>query len=204
MLPHIRKTIKILEKQSRKEKTKKYNTGPDDRMLAITYETGQFMRSVLVAIKAKDALELGTSTGFSTLWIADALLANHKNPYILTIEKNPRKITRARLNFRKAKVSKFIKIKHGTILDVLGKIPKNQKFDFIFMDADKENVKKYADLVLARLRVGGIMVTDNMLYPAKYRHIMKEYSRHLRAKPGIQTYTLSIGYGEEITIKRAK
>jgi caffeoyl-CoA O-methyltransferase len=201
MLTHIRKTIEILEKQSRKEKTKKYNISPDDRMLAITYETGQFMHSMLVATKAKDALELGTSTGFSTLWIADALLVNHKSPHILTVEKNPKKITRARRNFRQAKISKFIKIKHGAIIDVLGKIPKNQKFDFIFMDADKENVKKYADLALAHLRVGGIMMTDNMLYPAKYRQIMKEYSRYLRAKPGIQTHTLPIGYGEEITVK---
>jgi caffeoyl-CoA O-methyltransferase len=204
MLPHIRKIIKILEKQSRKERTKKYNIDPEDRMLAITYETGKFMHSMLVATKAKSVLELGTSTGFSTLWIIDALLVNHKNPHILTIEKNPKKIIRAKLNFKQAKVSKFIKIKHGTISDVLEKIPKNQKFDFIFMDADKENLKKYADLTLARLRPGGIMMTDNMLYPTKYRQIMKEYARYLRTKPGIQTYTLSIGFGEEITVKRTK
>lgn len=171
-------------------------------MLAITYETGKFIHSMLMATKAKDVLELGTSTGFSTLWIADALLANHKNPRIITIEKNPKKVIRAGLNFKQARVSKFIKIKHGIILDILEKMPKGQKFDFVFVDADKENVKKYADLALKHLRPRGIMITDNMLYPVKYRRIMKDYSRHLRAKAGIKTYTLSIGYGEEITIRR--
>jgi len=170
-------------------------------MLAITYETGQLLHSLITGIKAKDVLELGTSTGYSALWMADALLSNHKNPRITTVESNPAKISRAVANFRRARISNIVRIKQGTIMEVLREMPKSQKFDFVLIDADKENITEYADLVVPRLRAGGIMVTDNMLHPAKYRKIMRGYSRHLKTKRGLQTCTVPIGYGEEITVK---
>lgn len=170
-------------------------------MLAITPETGQFLHSLLVGIGARDALELGTSTGYSTLWFADALLANHRNPAIITIEGNPAKAERARANFKRARVSDIISIRCNDIMDVLRGLPAGKKFDFVFIDADKENIIEYADLVLPHLRTGGIMATDNMLYPRKYRRIMKEYSEYLAATPGIQTCTVAVGNGQEITVK---
>lgn len=201
LIESIKKTLDRLEKQSKLERTKRLHIKPEDRMLAITYETGQFLHSLLIGIKAKDALELGMSTGYSTLWVADALLSNHKNPKITSIERNTSKIQRARRNFEDAKVSRLIDIRHGEILDILEKIPTRRKFDFALIDADKENIRKYADLVLPRLKIGGIMMTDNMLYPKKYRKPMKAYSTYLAARSDVQTCTLPIGNGEEITIR---
>jgi caffeoyl-CoA O-methyltransferase len=79
---------------------------------------------------------------------------------------------------------------------------KNQDlFDFVFIDADKENLKQYFDLVLPLIRVGGIVATDNVLYPEEHRSIMTSFLSYIKAKPDIQSVTIPIGHGEEITTK---
>lgn len=165
-------------------------------MLAITADTGMFFSILLKAIKARRVLEVGTSAGFSTLWLADAV---GKNGKIITIEMDPQKIERARKNFKQAGVDKLIEIKQGVALDVLRKL--KGKFDFVLLDADKENIIKYFDLVLPMVRAGGIIAADNMLLPPHYRPMMEKYSRHVRSNPRVQSVTVPIGMGEEITIK---
>ncbi len=201
MNPKIKSVLAILEKQSRREKSRKVSVAPDQRMLAITKDTGEFFRSILVGVKARRALELGTSVGYSTLWLADALLENHKFPKIITIEKNPLKIQRAVRNFGRAGVSGVIRIKKGQILDVLKKMPKKPAFDFVLIDADKEGAKKYFDLVLPMTRIGGIIATDNAFYPEKYQKVMRQYSIYIAKKANVLTATIPVGNGEEISIR---
>ncbi|MFN3655457.1 MAG: O-methyltransferase [Candidatus Nitrosotenuis sp.] len=193
--------LRTLEKRSQLEKSKKIYVNRDQRMLAITKETGMFFHNLLVSIKASQVLELGTSVGYSTLWFADALTQNHRKSKIITIEQNPQKIKRAKKNFERAGVAKMIQIKHGKILDVLKSMPKNPRFDFVLIDADKENTKKYFDLVLPMTKLGGIIATDNMLYPKKYRLLMHKYSSYIAKKSSVRTATLPFGNGEEITIR---
>ena len=201
MSNQIERILADLEKRSQLEKSRKVDVAPEDRMLAITKDTGIFFHALLLSIGARNALELGTSTGYSTLYIARALLENNKKPKITTIEKNPSKVMRARKNFEWAGTAKFTKILQGQVVDMLKKIPKRPQFDFVLIDADKENVKQYFDLALPRLRVGGIIATDNMHYPEKYRGIMANYSRYVSKKPNVWTRTIPVGNGEEISVK---
>jgi len=170
-------------------------------MLAITSDTGIFFSILLRAIKAKRILEVGTSAGFSTLWFADALGKN-RSTRVITIEMNPLKVEQALKNFKEAGVDKIIEIRQGIALDLLHKL--KGKFDFVFLDADKENIIRYFDLVLPMVRIGGIIATDNMLYPDHFRPTMRKYARHVHSKPNIQSVTVPIGMGEEITIKLRK
>jgi predicted O-methyltransferase YrrM len=112
---------------------------------------------------------------------------------------DPLKIERARKNFRQAGVEKIIDIKQGVALDVLRRL--KGSFDFVLLDADKENIIRYFDLVLPMVRVGGIIAADNMLFPPPYRPTMKKYTNHVRKNPRVQSVTVPIGMGEEITIK---
>ncbi|MFY9300897.1 MAG: O-methyltransferase [Candidatus Nitrosotenuis sp.] len=201
MKPKIRSVLAALERRSRLEKSRKVRVEPDQRMLAITKDTGEFFHALLLGIKAKRVLELGTSVGYSTLWLADAVATCHRNPRIITLEKNPAKIARASRNFERAGISGIIRIKRGQILEILKKMPKRPVFDFVLVDADKENAKKYFDLVLPMTKVGGIIATDNALYPQKYRKIMRSYSNHIAEKPNVLTATLPLGNGEEISIR---
>ena len=190
--------ISRLNRQSNRERSGRVKVAPDQEMLAITADTGIFFSVLLKAIKARRILEVGTSAGFSTLWFADAVGKNHRTR-VITIEMNPQKVERALKNFKEAGVDKMIEIKQGIALDLLHKL--KGKFDFVFLDADKENIIRYFDLVLPMVRIGGIIAADNMLYPDHFRPAMRKYARHVHTRPNVQSVTVPIGMGEEITIK---
>jgi predicted O-methyltransferase YrrM len=190
--------ISRLNRQSNRERSGRVKVAPDQEMLTITADTGIFFSVLLKAIKARSILEVGTSTGFSTLWFADAMDKSHSTR-IITIEMNPKKVERALKNFKEAGLDKMIEIKQGIALDLLYKL--KGKFDFVFLDADKENIIRYFDIVLPMVRIGGIVAADNMLYPDHYRPAMRKYARHVHTKPNVQSVTVPIGMGEEITIK---
>jgi caffeoyl-CoA O-methyltransferase len=197
----IHKVISRLNKQANRERNGRVKVEPDQEMLAITADTGIFFSVLLKAMRARRILEVGTSAGFSTLWFAGAI-GNSRNTKVITIEMNSQKVERALKNFKEAGVDKMIEIKQGLALDVLHNLKGN--FDFVFLDADKENIIKYFDLALPLVRIGGIIAADNMLYPDHFRPAMRKYARHVRSKPNIQSVTVPIGMGEEITIKVRK
>ena len=203
MRENIKSVLRKLGKRSELEKSEKIQVNHDERMLTISNETGEFFNILLKAMKAKKILEVGMSVGFSTLWFADAILAN--NGKIVTIEENQDKITRAKKNFEEAGVSAQIEIQEGKALQILHKLAtsesEQQQFDFVFLDADKENNIEYFDLVLPLVRVGGIIATDNILYPEEFRPEMKKFTEYIKSKPNVQTMTLDLGNGEEISIK---
>ena len=203
MRENIKSVLRKLGKRSELEKSEKIQVNHDERMLTISNETGEFFNILLKAMNAKKILEVGMSVGFSTLWFADTILAN--NGKIVTIEENRDKITRAKKNFEEAEVSAQIEIKEGKALQILHKLAtsesEQQQFDFVFLDADKENNIEYFDLVLPLVRVGGIIATDNILYPEEFRPEIKKFTEYIKSKPNIQTMTLDLGNGEEISIK---
>lgn len=208
-----------LGEQSKLERSREIKVLPEDEMLAITPDTGRFFKIILNAMHAKRILEIGTSVGYSTLWFADAMIQNgitkaERAKPIITVDINHSKIERATKNFDEAEVMGLIKVLEGSAMKVLHELLNNFQcsnhnkktdglFDFVFFDADKENLREYFDLVLPMLRIGGIVATDNMLYPQDYRPLMLEYADHVRSKPSVQSVTVPIGNGEEITIKLA-
>ena len=194
----IRRVISRLERQSDRERAGKAKVASGMEMLAITADTGAFFSILLKSIKAKRVLEIGTSSGFSALWFADALIENKGS--ITTIEENPKKIEWAKKNFRQAGVDGMVKIMEGRALDVLRKLG-SKKFDFVFIDADKENIIEYFSIVLPLTRVGGIIAVDNMLFPQHYRRYMSKYAKYVQGLPNVQSVTVPIGMGEEITLK---
>ncbi len=199
----IKNILKELEAQSSLEKSRKVNVLPEDRMLAITKETGELLNMILHLKKAKNMLEIGMSVGYSTIWCAEAILEQSGN--IISIENNPSKIKRAKTNFLKAEIQDTIIIKEGNAIDILKKFSQqekyNQYFDFVLIDADKENIIEYFDLILPMVSLHGVIITDNMYYPEKYREDMKKFSDYLKTNHDLITITSEIGNGEEITIK---
>ena len=203
MIDSISKVLDELEIQSSLEKARKVDVPQKDRMLAITKETGELLNMILRLKNAKNILEIGTSTGYSTIWCAEAIY--EKSGKIITIENNPEKIKRANENFQKAGMVDNITIKEGNAIKILKELNAEEKyhrfFDFVLIDADKENIREYFDLILPMVPIGGAVITDNMLYPEKYRQEMKKFSEYLKSNSSVRTTTVPIGNGEEITIK---
>jgi caffeoyl-CoA O-methyltransferase len=211
----ISRVLSRLEEQSKRERLGEVVVPRSEMMLAITLDTGTFFNITLKAMRAKRILEIGTSYGYSTLWFAEALMqiseVSNTRPEksIITIEMDHSKVERANKNFDEAGIKNIIDLKEGQAGDVLSEISKNylkegdRLFDFVFFDADKENLRHYFDIVLPMVRVGGIIATDNMLYPEEYRSMMTNYTNYIKNKPNIQSMMIPIGNGEELTIKLA-
>ena len=195
--------LKELEKQSQLEKSRKVNVLPEDRMLAITKETGELINLILHMKKAKNMLEIGMSVGYSTIWCAEAI--QQQSGKIITIEQNPKKIKKAQENFQNAQVIDTVLIREGSAMQILTELKLDEKykdfFDFVLIDADKENIIEYFNMILPMVSIGGVIFTDNMLYPEKYIQEMKKLSEHIKKNPKLKTITSPIGNGEEITLK---
>ncbi len=203
MKTSIFNVLEKLEKQSSLEKSRKVDIPPNERMLAITKETGEILNMLIRLKNAKNMLEVGMSVGYSTIWCAEAIIENDGK--IITIEQNSEKIKRAKENFQDANISDIITIQEGLAMQILRNLSLDEKyknfFDFVLIDADKENVIEYFDMILPLVSIGGVIITDNMLYPEKYREEMKKFSSHIKSNQNVRTITSPIGNGEEITIK---
>ena len=182
----------------------------EERMLAITPDTGSFYNLLLKLIEAKSVLEIGTSFGYSTLWFADALGCEEieSNPRIITIERSHRKVLQATSNFRDAGVIDFIQIREGAarvMLEDISSLASHQEyFDFIFIDADKENAIEYFKRVIHLVRVGGLIAADNLYQPQDCVEPMARYSEYIRTRTDVQTTSVSVGNGQELTIRLSK
>lgn len=201
----ISQVLHSLERRSEYEQKNYNKIHHDERMLAITKDTGIFYNVLLKIHKPKRILEIGTSTGYSTLWFADAMVG--KNSKIVTIEKNLKKIKIARNNFCKAGVSDMIEIKQGIAKDVLIQLRESKSnsrdhFDFIFIDADKEEYGFYFDICLPMLKKGGIIAADNIIFPTRFQKDIKKYLNHINRIQHVESITLPIGNGQEISIKK--
>lgn len=199
----IAQVLHSLEKRADYEKENFTKIHHDKRMLAITRDTGIFYNTLLKIQKPKKILEIGTSFGYSTLWFASAI---GKKSKIITVEKNPKKIKFAKKNFQKAGVSDMIEIKEGIAKDILIQLGKSKRtkesFDFIFIDADKEVYPFYFDICLPMLKKGGIIAADNIIFPRKFKKHIKKYLEHINEIKDIQSITIPIGNGQEISFKK--
>ena len=197
----IAQVLHSLEKRADYEQKNYKKIHHDKRMLAITRDTGVFYNMLLRMQKPQKILEIGTSFGYSTLWFAEAISRNSK---IITVEKNPEKIKLAKKNFEKAGVSNKIEIKEGIARDVLIQLKSKtqEQFDFIFIDADKEEYPFYFDICLPMLKKGGMIAADNIIFPRRFKKYIKKYLDHINKIQNIQSITIPIGNGQEISLKK--
>lgn len=130
-----------------------------ERPWIIPATTGQFLYDLIVKNNFKSVLELGTSIGYSTLWIANAL--SKTGGHVHTIEHSLNKIPVAKQYFRESGLENLITLHEGNILDTLKQFPNNLKFDFVFMDADRGHYHEYFPLIKKHLSEGAMIVADN-------------------------------------------
>jgi len=199
----IETVLNRIEKQEKLEQEYPNQTPNSEKLLAIGRDTGIFYNILLQSIQAKNILEIGMSTGYSTIWFAEAISKN--NGKIITIDHDKKKIERAKQNFEDAGLSDLIEIHHGDALAVISsiknKIQSSEFFDFIFIDADKERYIQYFDNVLPILKKGGMIAADNILFPERFQKFTKPYVEHVRKNPLIQSVTIPIDNGEELSLK---
>ncbi len=203
----IQNVLSRLEKDIDYENSHRDEIPSEKRLNCISKNIGMFYNILLKSINAKKILEIGTSVGYSGLWFADVVMSNtqsESNGKIITIEREKFKIDNATQNFEEAGVGSLIKIREGEARKILHEIKEEfseNYFDFIFIDADKESYIEYFDLCLPLVRKGGIIGADNILFPERFNEMMADYLSHVKSKPNVQSVTVPIDNGEEVTIK---
>ena len=200
----IQNVLSRLEKDIDYENSHRDEVPSEKRLNCISKNIGTFYNIMLKSINAKKILEIGMSVGYSGLWFADAIMSNTQDGQITTIDREQFKIDNATRNFEEAGVSSLIKIRKGEARKILYEIKEEfgeNYFDFIFIDADKESYIEYFDLCLPLVRKGGIIAADNILFPERFNEMMADYLSHVRNNPNVQSVTVPIDNGEEVTIK---
>lgn len=159
----------------------------------IPYEDGKVLYDLILENKFKRALEIGTSTGHSAIWIAWAL--SHTGGRLITIEIDEARHKTALRNFEQAGMAPYIEARladaHQLVKDLPG------PFDFVFSDADKEWYTQYFKDVDAKLVVGGCFTAHNVL--GSGGRGVAEFLRYVRGLPNYRT-RISRASGEGISI----
>jgi predicted O-methyltransferase YrrM len=201
----IQNVLSRLEKDIDYENSHRDEVTSEKRLNCISKNIGMFYNIMLKSINAKKILEIGMSVGYSGLWFADAVISSAQSDgQIITIDREKFKIDKATQNFEEAGVDSLIKIREGEAKKILHEIKEEfgeNYFDFIFIDADKESYIEYFDLCLPLVRKGGIIGADNILFPERFNEMMADYLSHVRNNPNVQSVTVPIDNGEEITFK---
>ncbi len=155
----------------------------------ITPETGLFLNILIKDRKYKTILEIGTSNGYSAIWIANAL--KETNGHLYTIESNLKKrFPLAQANIEKSGLKKLITQILGHAPEAIPKTPK--KFDMIFFDATKHEHLSYFDILKNRINKGGLIITDNIL---SHKKELTPYTKALSKNKNFHSEILDIGTG---------
>ena len=138
------------------------------RMLSGHYQ-GRILSLVSKIIKPKTVLEIGTYTGYSTICLSEGL---DKNGCIHTIDHNEELLVIQNKYFKKAGISEKVKQYTGDATKIVKKL--NLDFDLVFIDADKENYPLYFDLIIEKVKPGGVIIADNILWSGKILEKVEE------------------------------
>ena len=123
---------------------------------------GNFLSFLIKIIGAKKVLEIGTFTGYSALMMASSLPEEGK---LITCDRDKKSTQIAKKFWAKSVYGKKIELKLGPALQTISKL--EDKFDFVFIDADKENYENYLNAILPMLSKKGVIVVDNVLWSGK-------------------------------------
>jgi predicted O-methyltransferase YrrM len=127
-----------------------------ERLRQVPPVTGEFIALLAATAPAGIVVEIGTSAGYSTLWLA--LACRETNRMLTTFEVLPEKVALARETFRQADAEDVVELVHGDAREYLAGLP---DIGFCFLDAEKEVYADCYDLVVPRLVRGGLLVADN-------------------------------------------
>ena len=199
---HSQQEPKILQELSKETWQRVLNP----RMLSGAFQ-GRILSMISKLTKPINILEIGTYTGYSALCLAEGISSEGK---IITIDKNEELETVQNKYFIKSGFRNQIEQKIGNALEIIPKI--DEKFDLVFIDADKSNYVNYFHLIIGKMNSGGIILSDNVLWSGKVvealdpkdldTKVLLDYNKLLNSDDRIETVLLPIRDG--LTISRVK
>lgn len=178
-------------------------------MMQISTQIGQLLKLLVKMSGARRAVEVGTFTGYSSLCVARALPSDGT---LLCCDINEQWTGVARRYWERAGVSGKVDLRLGPALDTLRAMPAgDDQFDFAFIDADKGNYANYYEEILGRMRPGGVIAVDNVLWSGTVllpraadddTKAIKAFNNMVHSDSRVDSTILAIGDGLGIAVKR--
>jgi len=181
--------------RSREMDDKEFFRHRDEFLLSVGSATGQLLNLLARQSGAKTILEVGSSFGYSTVWLAEAARANGGR--LITLEAIAEKQEYARTQIQKAGLADFVDFRHGDARDSIAKL--EGTIDFVLLDLWKDLYIACFDLFYPLLSPGALVVADNMLYPESSKTHAMNYRKHVRIKRDIQSILVPVGSGLELS-----
>lgn len=173
------------------------------RMLSGHFQ-GRVLSMLAKLIRPKSILEIGTYTGYSALCLAEGM---HPDGKLYTIDKNEELEDFQRKYFDLSPWGKQIHQYVGNALEIIPQL--DVEFDLVFIDADKQNYPNYFDIILPKIKSGGVILSDNVLWSGKIVESVKKgdsdteallhYNKKINEDPRVETVLLPIRDGLTIT-----
>jgi len=202
VVKHTQEEPQILSELTRETWQKVLNP----RMLSGAFQ-GRVLSMISKLMQPKSILEIGTYTGYSALSLAEGM---HPKGTIHTIDKNEELFSLQQKYFQKSDYSRQIKQYVGNALEIIPAI--DEKFDLVFIDADKSNYINYFHLIIDKMNAGGVILSDNVLWSGKVvekldpkdvdTKVLLEYNALLNSDKRVETVLFPIRDG--LTISRVK
>lgn len=163
------------------------------RLRQIPPETGKFLALLAANVPQGDCIEIGTSAGYSTLWLAIACETSGRT--ITTFELLPEKVKLARETFQAAQVEEVVKLVAGDARDYLAQF---DNIAFCFLDAEKEVYGACYEIIVPKLVPGGLLVADNAI---NHREILQPVLDRALTDERVDALVVPIGNGELVCRK---
>jgi predicted O-methyltransferase YrrM len=202
MEPQIEKILLDYEKRSDAEHAEidalsreEVGKRRDRMLLAVGRATGTLLNLLVKGSRARSILELGTSFGYSTIWLAEA--ARQTGGKVTTTELRPEKSAHAKNTLASVGLASYVDFRIGDALEIL---PQSAgPFDFVLLDLWKDLYLDCFELFTPKLSAGAIVVADNMLFPEATRKEAEMYRRRVRESALYDSVLLPIGSGLEVS-----
>ncbi len=159
-------------------------------------DTGRFLNLLIRAARSRRILEVGTSNGYSTLWLAEAAQANKGR--VTTLELRPERHAEALENLARVGLADVVDAHLGDAHAIIPTLPND--FDMAFIDAEKDDYVPLASAVLPKVAPGGLLVADNITSHAE----TAAYVDFVNAQPSLVTSIIPVGEGVSVSARLAK
>ena len=167
----------------------------DEFLLSVGEDAADFMNTLVKSANSKIILEIGTSYGYSTLWLAEA--ARENDGIVITLEADESKVSYAKDKLKQAGLLKYVDFRVGDALNLIEKA--EEQFDFVLVDIWKDLYLPCFELFYPKLNDKAWVLADNMIFPPQSNEVTQLYQNRIRQTENFSSVLLPIGSGIELS-----
>lgn len=160
----------------------------------VPYEAAKLLSILAISGKARVIVEVGSGVGYATLWLAYA--ASRTGGSVITCEIDPAYAQQTATNLEKAGLAGYVQILTGDARELLRQ--REEVVDFLFLDGSKSQYETYFDVVYKQMGIGATIVANDAV---AYESELADYITYVQNHPSLESVTLPIGNGLEISVK---